>query len=170
MSARFRLSFMLALLCTAGPALAGEMSVARIDQPVDIKSAPDPRAPAVAQAAPGDRYEILAAQEGWYQVQLFQDSYFLPKSTATEIIESLKIPTDEAKRKAVFRDLYKAEERAVEAAEKQALIEEKAVLEDAVKNYFIERAKLEVARKYGLPVPACIAIAFEGADQGWPVH
>lgn len=144
--------------------------MARVDQPVDIKARPAPEAAAVARAEVGDRFPIVAQGEGWFQIQMFHDSYYLPQQVATELIETPRLPEDETQRKAVFRDLYQAEAEAIRTFERRVLVEARADLDESTKTFMIEAAKLEVCRKSGLSVAGCIAIAFEGADKGWPAR
>src|SRR5262245_52031282 len=57
-------------------AQAGEMDMARVSQPVDLKAQPQPDAASVVRAEPGDLLPIVGQQDGWFQVQLFHDSYY----------------------------------------------------------------------------------------------
>ena len=164
--------FALMAILSAHPVHAGEISLARVNRTTDIKLEPSPDAASLAQAKADDRYPLLAAGEGWFQIQLFHATYYLLENDATEVIEIPEVPGTEDQRKAIFRQLFRAEADAVKAADRQLKSETqtRSDLGEGLRTAMIERAKIDVCRTTGLSMAACIAIAFEGADKGWSLN
>jgi len=153
---------------TAGQSLAARRFIEVTRSTVNIRAQPGTRGQLVAKAYRGDIFELTGEEEGWFRIRLFSGkSRYIHKNLARPASYQLQVPADADLRRRVYREWFKAEERAEKEAGRKYPPNFRLKENLEYQQILNDRYKLRMMQKLGVQAPVYRRIILEGNQKHW---
>lgn len=143
---------------------------------VNIRVGPGTSFPVVGKTQRGDIFELHGTEGRWYRIRMFSVNWrYVHKSLAKLTPHAVSLPNRTSVRRAVFRALVDAEDRAEAKADRKYPLEDKhgrPIAGNLRKNIDYmwllgDRYKLEVMHRFRVQPPIHDTIISEGVKKNW---
>jgi len=133
---------------------------------VNIRFSPSTSSTVITQATQGNIFELVGETGDWYKILMFAGEHrYIYKTMCKKVAYSIVLPESEQTRKAVFKAVVKAEDKAQAEADKKYPTEIfKNIDYSRILN---DRYKLAVMNSYHLQPPIYYKIIVEGVKKKW---
>jgi len=153
---------LLSLLLHTSKSFGEDLYVQVVRDVVNVRSEPSVGAPIVAKAVRGDIFRVISEDGEWYEIALFSsETRYLYKPITRMTDYETKIPEKKARITAIYREVVRAEDRALnEAAAKcSGDVAECIRLEELLRDKYT----LQLFHRFGLQPPCYHCLIVEAA-------
>jgi uncharacterized protein YgiM (DUF1202 family) len=163
-----------AAVLSPAPASCREYAV-MLSRNINIRTGPGTDRAIVGRAWKGDLFELVGETGTWYKIRMFSgDDRYVSKRWAARLTQSqilpghgMRLPAEEERRRALYRDIQGAMARARGEAEEMISVsldaERNANLERVLEDRFV----LEVFAIHSVPPALYPDLVQEAQDKGW---
>ncbi len=155
---------------SAAPQQSEDLHVVVMANQAPIYVGPSPTSARIATASKGDVFELRGEVGNWFTIAMFSGEWrYISEELVTDTAFTLILPNLESERRAVFRALVQAEDKAQIEADARYPIRDRASLDRNVDYQWLldDRYKLDVMHRFGVQPPAYGQLVVEGLRKGW---
>ncbi len=172
----FPLVFWILTVFISYSALAEDKYVEIIGNKVNIRSGSSTKSSIVAKALKGDIFKYYGEKGDWYKISMFSgESRYVHKSLSKFTEYETELPNEVSKRRTIFREILRAEDRAQAEADRKYPMSDKygrSIPGNIEKNIDYSRIlndkyKLEVIHKFNIQPPTYSKLVIEGVKNNW---